>query len=443
MTFLLVFGLTLLVGVLISDLARRTVLSTSVLFLAVGIVLGGTNVLELRGDEDAVGLFVKVTLFVVLFTDGQRAAWHEVRRAWRLPARALLVGMPLTFGLITVLARYLGTLGWRNSALVAAALSPTDPVFASALLGQERVPVRVRRLLNVESGLNDGLGLPAVIVLVSLHGGRSSALVLLAEVIGGALLGVAVAFIAVKIGQLPALAATARYKPLFGFAILLVVLGLAELTKANEFIAGFAAGSTFASLDDGARDAFEPYGELVSEGLKLAALLAFGALASFDAFTTVPLLSYLVAALVLVAARPLALLVALAGTGLTRREWVAAAWFGPKGFASVVYALLILGSGRSGSVDAYHLIALVVVVSIVAHSSTDTLVARSFEREGRAADVPADTIGHDDEAAGAPPNGPLAAVLESGDRTDVADPEKRRGPGPSSATGQAEATGED
>jgi NhaP-type Na+/H+ or K+/H+ antiporter len=140
------------------------------------------------------------------------------------------------------------------------------------------------------------------------------------------------------------------------------------------------------------------FDELAAELLKLAALLMFGALLSpsFLADLTVGDYVFVVAAIVL--ARPAALVVALAGSHLTRREWMAAAWFGPRGFASVVYALLVLDAGLASGEKIFHLVGAAVALSIIAHSSTDVLVARSFERaetedpgDGLLADVPDDT----------------------------------------------------
>ncbi len=114
--------------------------------------------------------------------------------------------------------------------------------------------------------------------------------------------------------------------------------------------------------------------------MKLAALLVFGALMSAHFLVAIPWTGYVFAALVLVAVRPAALAVALWGGGLEWREWVAAAWFGPKGFASVVFGLLVLKSGVARADELFHLAALVIVGSILAHSSTDVLVARWFKK---------------------------------------------------------------
>ncbi|WP_255351527.1 cation:proton antiporter [Cryobacterium sp. MLB-32] len=92
----------------------------------------------------------------------------------------------------------------------------------------------------------------------------------------------------------------------------------------------------------------------------------------------IPLTGWIFALLALVLARPLALLVSFLGAHFPMREQIAAMWFGPKGFASVVYGILVLESGIDQADLLFHLIALVIVLSILAHSSTDVLVARAF-----------------------------------------------------------------
>jgi sodium/hydrogen antiporter len=159
MTLLLVFSLVLLIGVLISGVADRSVLSTAVLFLGAGVVLGEgmLGTLDLRAGDEAVGTLAELALFSVLFTDGQRVAVRDLRSAWRLPGRALVLGMPLTFLMTAAAGMTLLGVPWAEALLVAAVLAPTDPVFAAAIVGRDEVPGRLRHLLNVESGLNDGL----------------------------------------------------------------------------------------------------------------------------------------------------------------------------------------------------------------------------------------------------------------------------------------------
>jgi len=380
MVVVLAFAVTLLVAVLVSGLAHRSVLSTAVLFLLAGLLLGSgvLNVIRVHPEDPVVSTFAELALFSVLFTDGMRVTGEDLRSD-ALPGRALAVGLPVTLLLTAALAHFVAGLAWAESFLLGAVLSPTDPVFAAAIVGREEVPYRLRHLLNVESGLNDGLALPVVVVLLAVvaggpvHGGR-----LAAELAGGLALGIAIPWAAIRLERLPVLGAASLYEPLNAFALGLLVLAVASITHANEFLAAFAAGVTVATLSPAIRSAFHQFGDLIAELLKLAALLLFGALISPAFLRDIPLTGYAFAVLALVVVRPLALALAFFRTGLERREWVAAAWFGPKGFASVVYGLLILESRVADADRLFHLTAIVIALSILAHASTDVVVARWF-----------------------------------------------------------------
>jgi sodium/hydrogen antiporter len=382
---LLAFALVLLVAVLLSSLAHRTILSTAVLFLTAGFVLGQetTGVLDVAPESPIVATLAELALFAVLFTDGMRVGWADLRRAWRLPGRALGWGLPLTLVITALLARYLVGLSWPEALLVGAILAPTDPVFAAALVGNHRVPARLRHLLNVESGVNDGLALPFVVLFLAIAMGSGDLHLgeLGIELAVGIGIGVAVPWVALRLERTRLFAASTQYEPLNAVAIGLLVLALGKATHGNLFLAAFAAGVTVATFGPRQREAFAHFGELVAELFKLAALLVFGALISMEFLGEIAWVGWVFAILALVLARPLALGVSFVGSGLSLREQVAAMWFGPKGFASVVYALLVLESGIPAADEVFHLVALTIVLSILAHSSTDVVVARTFERD--------------------------------------------------------------
>lgn len=386
MTLLLVFAAVLLLAVLVSSLTNRTVLSTAALFLVAGFVLGGAaNVITLRPRDPMVSTLAELALFAVLFTDGMRVGWADVRRAWRLPGRTLGWGLPLTLVITALFAHFLVGLDWAESLLIGAILAPTDPVFAAALVGNERVPARLRQLLNVESGVNDGLALPFVVVLLAIAAGEHD--LHLAEIglelVAGVAVGVVLPWLAIRIERTRFFAASTKYEPLNAVAIGLLVLAVSDAMHANLFLAAFAAGITVATFGPRQREAFEHFGELIAELLKLAALLVFGALISVRFLADLGWQGWIFAVLALIAARPIALWLSFVRSGLPAREQAALMWFGPKGFASVVYGLLVLQSGIPAAEQVFHLVAGTIVLSILAHSSTDVLVARWFDDEHR------------------------------------------------------------
>lgn len=379
MTTVLVFSIALLLAVLLSERAQRSVLSTAVLFLGVGFVAGSgmLDLVSLKPESEVLGLLAELALFSILFTDGMRIETGDITGAWRLPGRTLVLGLPLTLAGTALLAHLVAGLPWLESFLLGAVLSPTDPVFASAILGRDEVPLRLRRLLNLESGLNDGLALPLVVLLLATAGAEEVHIpAVMGEVALGIALGVAVAWAGVRLEELPFFASNATYAPLNAFSIGLLVLAVSSLTHANEFLAAFAAGITITAVGPRLRDAFEQFGELIAELLKLAALLIFGSMMSPQFLSEIDLNGYLFALLVLLAVRPAALAIALFRSELGWREFVTAAWFGPKGFASVVFGLLVLNSGLARGDELFHLTACVIAESIMAHSSTDVVIAR-------------------------------------------------------------------
>lgn len=390
MTTLLIFGAALFAAALISDLAHRSIVSTSVLFLVVGYFAGPEflGAIRVTPKPDIISTVAQFAMFTILFTDGMELDLREFGRAWRLPALALGIGLPLTVGGTAVLAHWIGGLGWVESLLVGAVLAPTDPVFASAIVGRREIPARLRDLLNIESGLNDGLALPFVLVLLDLATGRP----LHPWRVGfdlalGAALGVAVPWLGHRLEQLRAFTVSQKYEPLFALSLGLLVYAAASLTGVNLFVGAFAAGVTVATVQPRFRRKFCDFGETVSELLKLATVMLFGALLS-EFLPKVPLTGYAFAALALLVARPVALEIALHWAVLPRTERIAAYWFGPKGFASMVYGIMVLRSGLPNGPILFRLIGVVVAFSIVAHSSTDVIVARWFTPKPRRSPPP-------------------------------------------------------
>ncbi|UJW31563.1 cation:proton antiporter [Saccharothrix sp. AJ9571] len=384
MALILAFGVVLLISVSLSGLAARTVLSTALLFLLAGALIGegGFGLIEIGATDPLVTTLADIALFTVLFTDGQRASLPALREGWRLSGRALGLGMPLTMIGIAVPAHFLAGLDWPTAFLVGAILSPTDPVFAAAIVGRDDVPVRLRRLLNVESGLNDGLALPFVLIFLATAAHAPADLGTIGlELVLGLALGVAIPVAVTLAWRLKVLTAEPRLQALGPLAIAVMLYAGCHLTHANPYLAAFAAGSALATMDRLAAEHFEPLGDLLSEITKFAALLVFGALITPERLSHLSVGAWILAVLAIVLVRPAAMLLSLLRTPMTRRERSAAAWFGPKGFASVVYGLLALQSGIPDNEVVFDLVAVTIALSIVLHSSTDVPVARALRVE--------------------------------------------------------------
>ncbi|MER6842798.1 cation:proton antiporter [Streptomyces platensis] len=388
MVLVAVFGVALLIAVLLSGLAARTVLSTSLLFLVSGALVsdGFLGLIHITPDSEIVSVTADLALFAVLFTDGMHVSFPKLRENWKNPARALGLGMPLAFLGTALVTHYLVGLDWTTSFLVGAVLAPTDPVFASAIVGRKEVPAKLRQLLNVESGINDGLALPLVLILIAAAGptaGHADAsLAKIGLELGlGLALGVLLPLLVNGVLRFRLLGSEPKLQPLLPLATGIILYGLCHLTHANPYLAAFSAGAVLTAASPEAKSAFEPLGEALAELAKFAALLVFGALLTPQLFGGMSLGGYVAVVLAIVLIRPASLLLSLIGTRFDRREKLVAAWFGPKGFASVVYGLLVLQSGIPQGHEAYTLIAVCIATSIIAHSSTDVPIARLFHVE--------------------------------------------------------------
>lgn len=383
MTLLLIFAITLVIAVLISALVQRTVLSTTVLFLFGGLLAGRGAFGALPGmGPQWLRILAELALFSVLFTDGMRAGSEPSPPGARaLVTRALAIGMPLTILGIAALAHYLLGFDWIEGILLGSVLSPTDPIFVSAIFRFDAVPERLRRLLNVESGINDGIALPLVVIFLGELALQPASLGMVAvELAAGVGIGIVIPWLAIRLEASRFFGAAGILRPLHAFAIGLLVLAVSWRVHANIFLAAFAAGIAVARFSPEVRAAFHEFGEGVTELLKLAAILIFGLQMAPNLFLPLSGAAIAFVLLSLAAVRMVAIEIAMIGSSLSRGETLAAGWFGPKGFGSVVYGLMILELATPAAEDMAHLVGLVIMLSIVVYSSTDILIARWFER---------------------------------------------------------------
>jgi sodium/hydrogen antiporter len=386
---LLILGLLLAVAAGLSGVMRGTVLSVSVLSVAVGGILGVADVVEVdAGDPDLMHL-VELALILTLFADGLIVDRELLAMHWGPPARAIVFAMPLTLGALALIAFALfPELSWAEAFLLAAVLTPTDPVVTSAVVTAQRVPARVRHTLNLESGLNDGLALPFVLffLVLATPGGNAGAegVELLGEAAFGALLGVVFGIGGGRIHRAaPAGGITARYEGIFAVGLGIAAYGLAEVTFGNGLIAAFVTGIALGATEHEIPDRFHDFAENISSIFQVMTFFIFGALIVSTSFEgSIPALVAFIL-LALLVARPLALVISLAGTNFARPERAFMAWFGPKGVASMLFALIVLESAAEHDSLIFKIAAYTIISSIIAHGLTDTVGARWIERHVR------------------------------------------------------------
>lgn len=380
---LLVLGALLMFGALVSGLVRRSFLSLAAAFVLAGLALGpaGFDVLGFDPRSGFVHDLAVLALIVILFRDGLEVEAEMLQTAWHLPLRKLALAMPITFALVALAAHVLTGLGWTEAFLLGALLSPTDPVLSSSVVTNPRVPRLVRHSLNVESGLNDGLALPAVLAFsAALASGQDDFVwwrFVLQDVLLGLAFGVILGFAASKLmprgrkfdAESPA-HAQSLYALGAAFAIYGITVGLPP--EGNGFIAVFVGAIVLGIRRADLRKSFEARADDIVEIVKLGIFVVFGALLTFsglfaDGWSAVALVAF-----TLLVARPVAVWVALAGTG-TDTAWKGfMAWFGPKGVATMTFSLFVLGQAIPAGERIFNLAALCVFVSVLVHGLSDT-----------------------------------------------------------------------
>jgi sodium/hydrogen antiporter len=381
-TAVLVFGGLLIFGALASGLAHRSFLSLTALFVVAGFLLGecATGVLEFDPESGFVVDLATVALIVILFRDGLEVEAEMLQNAWRLPARKLVVAMPVTCILVALVSHSLTDLSWTESFLLGALLSPTDPVLSSSVVTNPRVPRLVRHSLNLESGLNDGLALPAVLAFsAALQAGQDEFVwwkFVLQDVTLGFAFGIAIGYLASHL--LPRVRGLAEsipdhQKSLYALGTAFATYGVAVAPpEGNGLIAVFVCAITLGIRRPDLRTAFEQRAEDIVEIVKLGVFVMFGALLTFDGLFGDGWAAVAIVATTLLIARPVAVWLALIGTR-TPADWTwFMAWFGPKGVATMTFSLLVLADAIPGNERLFNIAALCVFVSILAHGLTDT-----------------------------------------------------------------------
>lgn len=386
-TVVLLVTTTIFVWGLLSARLERADLTAPIVFTVVGALIGGLELVDRDGAPETVKPLVEVTLVWVLFSDAARVRIQDFRQDIGHYSRLLGIGLPLSmlagWGLA---AWFFPELDLWLALLVGAALAPTDAALGIPVVTNRAVPARIRRLITVESGLNDGIATP--VVMLALAGAASAEGVsdaagpveAVLELLVGAGVGVAVGAAG---GWLLARArrkgwATEELAGIAVLALALVAYAAALAVQGNGFVAAFCGGLAFGSLAGGRGPAELAFLEQTSGLVSLLVWLAFGAI-------TVPLMpervgatTVLYAVLSLTVVRMVPVAVALVGSGFDRRTVAFIGWFGPRGLASLVFALLALEELGEAADDAVALIGTTVFLSVLAHGFSAAPLATRY-----------------------------------------------------------------
>ena len=371
----------------------RSWLSGPILFTGAGLMLGPLGLDVLRIDIAAADLkaIAEAALAMVLFTDAAHADLRVIRRNLGLPQRLLLIGLPLTImlGFLAAVALF-PTLDLFTAALLATLLAPTDAALGAPVVTNEAVPAETREALNLESGLNDGICVPVVIILLDLaigteikHSTIQRLVAVVTEEIGiGLLVGVVLTAIAVSI-----LRAAARQQWLSEHWFHIPVVALAALCFAaaqalggSGFIACFVGGLLFGYLHDHPK---EIIGGAASTGEVLAMLIwvVFGAQVLGRLLDRMELSMLIYAVLSLTVIRMAPVFLSLLGTGMNVGTKLFIGWFGPRGLASIVFAIMVFDADVPGKETLVLAAACTVLLSIIMHGATANPLIALLQRD--------------------------------------------------------------
>nr|WP_269902749.1 cation:proton antiporter [Lolliginicoccus lacisalsi] len=375
---------------LVSGRLRGTPITAPIFFVAAGLAMGATGIgaIDEAADHEAIRVLAEATLVLVLFTDAARINLAVLRREYSLPLRLLGIGLPVMILLGTGVALLLFNefTVWQ-AALLAAILAPTDAALGAAVVSDEQVPVRIRQTLNVESGLNDGIALPVVLVLVALAGQSAQgtttdwAQFAAAQVGWGVLAGIAIGAGGGWLLQRASSAGwvTSTYQRLAVVGLAAATYAGAEYVGGNGFIAAFMAGLAFGTVARRECRHVDDFASREGELLTIITFTVFAAVVAGDQLGEVEWRAFALAMASLLLVRPLAVAIALAGSGLRLESVLFLGWFGPRGLASILFALLVVEQAGIANAATILLVATTtVMLSVLAHGLSAAPWARAF-----------------------------------------------------------------
>ena len=381
-TFIFIAVIILAFG-MVSKRIRRTPFSPAMFFVGIGLICGGhaVGLMNLGKDEHLVHLIGEITLILVLFTDASRIDLGVLRSNYQIPARLLAIGLPLTIvaGAFAALFLFPGFSIWE-AAILAAILAPTDAALGQPVVSSPKVPVRIRQALNVESGINDGVCLPVIVILLATSAmecqpAQHWTLFTIKQLVFGPLVGIAIGYFGGKMVSFGSQSGwmSHAFQQLSGIGLALLCYAVAEKVGGNGFIAAFVGGLVIGNSSKPICDCLYEFGEAEGELLIMLVFLLFGIGMVWPALQHAngSVILYAVLSLTIIRMVPVAL--SLLGSKLTLNTFGFLGWFGPRGIASILFGLLVLENEKlheGVGEQIFQIVTLTVFFSVIAHGIT-------------------------------------------------------------------------
>ena len=382
---------------LIASRLEKTPINGALVYVLAGMLIGPDllDLIDLSIEGETVSRLAEIALAICLFTDSSNANLTVLRRVEAIPVRLLLLGLPLTIALGMGIAWLIfGDLGFFEVALIATMLAPTDAALGKAVVTNPAVPEKVRESLNVESGLNDGICVPVILFFIALAAGsveasESASLVfqLPLKVIGiglvtGLVLAVLGGFALRTSAERGWVAGTWLQLPIIALAVL--CFALAQWLGGSGFIASFVGGLTFGALTKQHKEKFLTAAEGTADAVAMVTWFAFGTMALGILLSGFSWRILVYALLSLTVVRILPVFLCLIGKGLSPDTLLFIGWFGPRGLASIVFVVMVIGEKLPGNDTIVAVVVWTIILSVLLHGLSANPLASLY---GARADV--------------------------------------------------------
>lgn len=378
---------------LFSKLSAKSIISSPMVFVSVGLLVSTFNkdIIQQSPDAGYVKVLAELTLLLVLFIDASTIDRKKLKMDRSLPLRLLGIGLPITMmvGALIAIPLFPEEPVWAM-VLLAFILSPTDAALGQAVVTGAQVPVRIRQTINVESGLNDGIALPPILICLAVLSSDAGKQLdttywfgfVLKQFVFGPVIGGLVGWLGGKLVENSSKREWMNhtYQMLASLAIAILAFSLAELVHGNGFIAAYFAGLMLGTQTEAIRERIREFGEAESQIMVLFIFLLFGMILVPISFPFWDWRALLYAVLSLTVIRMVPVALSLLGAGLDRKTVWFIGWFGPRGIASVLYLLMaVITLGTEGYERVISVITLTVMLSIFLHGITAVPFSNLFK----------------------------------------------------------------
>jgi NhaP-type Na+/H+ or K+/H+ antiporter len=367
---------------------ERSVISGPMVFVIAGFLMGPYSLGWFDDDPTSSDLrtFADLTLALVLFLDASNANLSVLKRQIRIPSRMLLLGLPgsivLGFGFAVLM---FNGLSLYEAAVLATMLAATDAALGKAVITNKAVPARLREGLNVESGLNDGICVPILLFFIAMeiggeHGGsETSALLLLAEELGiGMAVGLGLAAVGASLLRwcMKQGWVTEIWMQVTVVGLAIASFAIAQSLHGSGYIAAFTGGLLFGYLAKGNLHKLVLAAEGTGETLALVTWMLFGAIVIAPALNMFSWEVVVYSLLSLTVIRVVPVFLSLAGSGESVSSRLFLGWFGPRGLASIVFAIIVINAEVPGAEKIALVVICTVLMSLIAHGISANPLAK-------------------------------------------------------------------